>query len=120
MILAGDFHVEPSELVDFGWPQRNGLQVVHPSGGTVSCSSGKGRLIDFFLVSHELVPLVESSVIVDNVPWGPHAGVTLVLRARPRQLELRTLRLPRALPLPSRQRLPFDQVRWQQCLQQAQ
>ena len=32
VVLAGDFQVEPSEFVEFGWPQRNGLRVVHPSG----------------------------------------------------------------------------------------
>ena len=47
-----------------------------------TCRIGKGQkpdIIDYFLVSTLIRPLIQKFETVRSVPWGPHCGVKLVL-----------------------------------------
>ena len=53
-----------------------------PGGTTHTCCVGKGQkpdIIDYFLVSTLIRPLIQKCEIVKSVPWGPHPGVKLTL-----------------------------------------
>ena len=47
-----------------------------------TCRTGRGQkldIIDYFLVSTPVRPLIQKCELVKSVPWGPHCGVKLVL-----------------------------------------
>lgn len=81
LLFAGEFSMEPSELVDSGWPAPVGSAVVAPEGAPLTCIVG-GREIDYFVVSHRARTFIQGTD-TRAVPWGPHVGVTLVLRGKP-------------------------------------
>ena len=87
-ILGADFNFPPSLWQDLSmhggtlWLQKLGASVVIPAGTTHSCRTGKGQkpdIIDYFLVSTLIRPLIQRCEIVKSVPWGPHYGVKLTL-----------------------------------------
>ena len=56
--------------------------MVTPEGTTHTCPTGKGQkpdIIDYFLVSTLIRPLIQKCEVVRSVPWGPHYGVKLTL-----------------------------------------
>ena len=54
-------------------------------------------MIDYFIVSKRLIPLIMAVVAVMDAPWGPHFGLSLKLLAIPKEILLRLLVHP-ALP----------------------
>eukprot|EP00974_Lingulodinium_polyedra_P083842 8118042-Lingulodinium_polyedra.AAC.1 len=56
VVLAGDFNMEASDLMQQGWTEHLGLVPMLPEGTTSTCSPGK-RVLDFFLVSPVVVAL---------------------------------------------------------------
>ena len=71
-------------------------QILKPSNTEVTCHAGSGSLIDYAVVSNSLEPYVVSLTSVTDVPWGPHDGLRLVLKADPRQVKIRTLDKPKS------------------------
>ena len=58
-IIAGDFQNTPEDMDTFGWAARLGLSTLAPRDLGFTCSSGKKRVIDFYLVSRVLVEVCE-------------------------------------------------------------
>ena len=88
LILGADFHFPPSLWQDPStrggslWIQKLGASVVAPVSSTHTCRTGRGRkpdIIDYFLVSTLIRPLILKCEVVKSVPWCPHFGVRLVL-----------------------------------------
>ena len=98
VVIAADWQATPTELGDTGWMARLGLAPVIPENTDTTCSIG-GRLIDFFVVSHELLGAVVSVEAIPEVPWGPHWAVQLKMKAALRSVQCRQLVVPRPLPL---------------------
>ena len=87
-ILGADFNFLPNLWQDLSmhggslWLQKLGASVVIPGKTTHTCRVGKGQkpdIIDHFLVSTLIRPLIQKCEIVKSVPWGPHYGVKLTL-----------------------------------------
>ena len=56
-VIAGDWNVPPSELLESGWPARIKGEILSPSDLEVSCTSG--RLIDY-AVCHRSIAKIAS------------------------------------------------------------
>ena len=78
-ILGADFNFPPSlwrMAAAFGFGSWEHQRQPH------TCRTGKGQkpdIIDYFLVSTFMRPLIQKCEIVKSVLWGPHYGVKLVL-----------------------------------------
>ena len=62
-----------------------GAQIVWPDV-PFTCSPGEGRVLDYFVVSKGLLPALHRITSSDATPWGPHLGLTLEIRAKPREV----------------------------------
>ena len=71
----------PEELDEEGWVTGLGATYRTPEVET-TCTSGKGRLLDYFVVSNDIAGRVEARVDWDS-PWAPHRGVFATLRGEP-------------------------------------
>ena len=96
-IIGGDFQFPPSELISSPWLARLRLSVISPTGLEATCSSGSGRLIDYFLATSDIAPYVQSKPDI-SVPFKPHLGLRLSFPARLRANLVPTLRIPKSLP----------------------
>ena len=92
-ILAGDWQMEPHELASTGFPRRIGATLVAPRVSH-TCTSGKGRLIDYFLVSHDLCSAIQGTVPCLDTPWKPHLAIRLSLAAKPADVHVPVQRVP--------------------------
>ena len=64
------------------WTKQLGASVVTPEGSSHTCRTGRGQkpdIIDYFMVSACIRPLIQKCEVIKSVPWGPHYGVKLVL-----------------------------------------
>ena len=100
-ILLADFNIEPEEWSKLAWLERNGAAVIRPEGVEATCRKGRGTLIDYAIVSKNIVPLVKSCQGVPKVPWAPHIGIRLVISAEPKKVLVRKLMRPRLLVGPA-------------------
>ena len=73
-IVMADWNMEPSELLSVAWPSFAKGQIVTPKGATFTCSKGKGRLLDYAVVSNPLVPYFSLELDLES-PWKPHIGL---------------------------------------------
>ena len=83
-ILGADFNFGSEKLKNDITPWLRILRavVVEPTDSNYTCKGAEGArdtLIDYFLVSASLRPLVQSCHVVLDTPWGPHLGVILNL-----------------------------------------
>ena len=87
-ILGADFNFPPSLWQDLSlhgggiWTKQLGASVVIPEGSSHTCRTGRGQkpdIIDYFMVSACIRPLIQKCEVIKSVPWGPHYGVKLVL-----------------------------------------
>ena len=87
-ILGADFNFPPSLWQDLTlhgggiWIKQLGASVVIPQGSSHTCRTGRGQkpdIIDYFMVSACIRPLIQRCEVIKSVPWGPHYGVKLVL-----------------------------------------
>ena len=91
-IIGGDFNCDPAELTKTGWPRRLKAEILHTTEPT--CTSGRGRTIDFFLISHQLVHSVVSTELATDTPWRPHHSVVLKVQAQPVHVHIWTAPKP--------------------------
>ena len=84
--------------------------ILLPSNCSVTCHGGRGSLIDYAIVSCILVPYV---VTVQDVPWSPHDGLRLTLRAEPLAIPIKTIVKPR--PLPSKDDRQCQTMSWREA-----
>jgi hypothetical protein len=95
-IWAIDANVPPAAWDDdcSNWKAKLKAEIIHPDV-KVTCrnphSEDGGSLIDYFLVSRSVVPLIEACTLETDVPWYPHYGVRLKLRPHPDRVFVRTL-----------------------------
>ena len=98
VVIVADWRATPTELGDTGWMGRLGLAPVIPESTDTAWSVG-GRLIGFFVVSHELLGAAVSVEAMPEVPWGPHWAAQLKIKAALGSVLCRQLVVPRPLPL---------------------
>ena len=87
-ILGADFNFPPSLWQDLSLhgggilTKQVGASVVIPEGSSHTCRTGRGQkpgIIDCFILSACIRPLIQKCEVIKSVPWGPHYGVKLVL-----------------------------------------
>ena len=119
-LIGADWNMEPVALAETGWLGRLRAAVVRLPGVQVTCSSGnKGRLLDYFVCSQELLPLIGGGGQDLGTPWKPHAGVYIRLSARPRSVSMLKHITPKEIPgpLPPESRSACS---WEGCMAEAQ
>ena len=82
MILGADFNMEPEkwDMVVSPWLDRLQAQLMAPTNLSHTCRAAEGHagsLIDYFMVSSSVRPVISSCEVVLDTPWGPHYGVML-------------------------------------------
>ena len=99
IVVGGDWQMEPHTVAASPWVKTLHLKFLIPNVDA-TCTAGRGRVIDYFLVSESIFP--HMTITADYaVDWKPHMGLRLTLPLRLRQHLVPTLRVPRALvPLP--------------------
>ena len=77
-ILGSDFNCPPSLWQDLSlhgggiWTKQLGASVVIPEGSSHTCRTGRGQkpdIIDNFMVSACIRPLVQKCEVIKSVPW---------------------------------------------------
>ena len=63
-----------------------------------TCSSGRGRLLDYFVDSEKVGALLGDEGLADDAPFGTHQVVLASMSARPRQSKAQVVRRPAPLP----------------------
>ena len=98
-IVAADWNMEPKQLAEISWLDDMRCDVVRATDLDITCTTGRGRLLDFFAVSRSLVPTIVDVHRDPQARWSPHAGLILRIRSRPKQVVVRSLVVPSALDL---------------------
>ena len=88
-VLAGDFNLQPKELIASGWLLLVGGVIKAPALETC----GKA-VYDFFVVHKGLEKAVVGVARVKDFGMKPHCPVRLYLRAAPRAIQVRCLKAP--------------------------
>ena len=101
LMVGGDFNLGGDVLEQSGWLHAVRARIAAPSNDTPTGldSTGKGKVIDFFVISEELHPFVKT-VAVDEKPTviRTHRPVVLTLEGVKRERLVHTLRRPASLP----------------------
>ena len=97
VVIAGDWQMEPQTLLKSPMISKLGLEVLAPKGVVSTCEAGKGRLLDFMLVSSHIYSVMQLEADF-AVPWVPHAALRAKFPFRPRSFMIPTIRVPRPLP----------------------
>ena len=104
IVLAGDFNCTPAELLSSGVLAQLGASVL-PFGTDIThtCVSpgregGRGRILDYIVVSNGLLSAFERAEASFDVPWSPHAFISAEFCANPGSLQLVRISRPRAFP----------------------
>lgn len=97
-IAVGDWNCSPEELAAANWDQHLSADILRPKGGDITCISGRGRLLDYALLSKSACGLVTDIRIINGGPWSPHAGLRISLCKTPGSINIRCFRAP-AMPM---------------------
>ena len=85
-ILFGDFNCVQERLEATGWFNRLKAQVVMPGGLEFTCAMGSRRIIDMWVVSSVLVPLVKRIGPADKLHVKPHIGLEMWISLKERDI----------------------------------
>ena len=98
MIAAGDWNISADTLEASGILEGLGLEIVRPTNGEFTCTSGKeGSLIDYLIITQGYRSFIASCGIVREVPCGTHFGVRTTLVPNPADIVVQTLPKPKSL-----------------------
>ncbi|CAK0801157.1 unnamed protein product, partial [Prorocentrum cordatum] len=87
-IALGDWNVTPADMQLCPWLKAFRGELLIPNDCAVTCATGKGRLIDYGILSRDFRPFVRFSKPVRDVPWSPHVGLHLRLHVRPASVKV--------------------------------
>ena len=96
LVLSADWNGTPEELVATGFLKLIGGHIIRPVGKT--CSAGKGRILDYFVVSSSMLPYVRGAFNVEDAGASPHSPVRLIFGSTPRKDTVRMLKVPKSHP----------------------
>lgn len=76
IIASGDWNITAQDLDRSGILDGLGLSIIWPEGSPVSCSAGKGSLIDYAVITTAFLPIVQSCRIMSyravRAVWRSH------------------------------------------------
>ena len=90
-VIAGDWNVLPSELLESGLPTRIKGEILLPCDVEISCISGK--LIDYAFCHRSIVNIAKLRSFVEGL-WKTHQALLLTLPRSPRSFFTRSLTTP--------------------------
>lgn len=94
--LLGDFNCTPAELAATGFLRLVKGRIVHARKKT--CTAGRERILDFFVVSEDMYPVVHGAFNIADAGASPHSPVRLIFGAKPRKDETRVMKVPKSHP----------------------
>ena len=98
-LVPGDWNMTPGELLGFDWVGKAKGVAVVPDNVHATCTTGKGRLLDYVLVHRSLARLVGVNGDMEG-GWPPHMGLSIQIRLE--RTESIQRHLVRARPLEDR------------------
>ena len=82
----------------------------------LTCTTGKGRVIDFAMVNEQAKAMISDVQICGTTPWKTHKGLCFDLQRSAAQLRARVLKRPAKIELaPAEHRADNQQITWQQA-----
>ncbi|CAK0907479.1 unnamed protein product, partial [Prorocentrum cordatum] len=99
--LVGDFNATPEELARSGWLLTLKAWIMTPEGVNITCTSGKGRMLDYVVVPDSFRPFLKRVMPIQKLPWGPRIGLDILVTARPAAVMLRAPVRPVSLEVPA-------------------
>ena len=81
--MAADFNMTPEEGEECGLVDIMGGLVVVPKGAEFTCSSGQGRMIDFWMMSEDARRYFINERILYGTPWKPHFAIGIDVVKQP-------------------------------------
>lgn len=81
VIIAGDFNFLPSEFSKTEWPSRLQVTILKPNIST-TLKGFEGRILDFLLVSSDILNLVQDLAVQVATPW-KHVGLSTSIAVAP-------------------------------------
>ena len=97
-VIGGDWNASPQELADSGWLKLTGGVVVHPRIPTCTPTGATERILDYFVVSHDLAHAVRGVCVLDGYDLYPHRAVRLMLSGKARCDTIWTTVCPKGFP----------------------
>ena len=96
-VSAAYVNMEPDQLWGTGWVQSLGQKanIVVPEVGH-TCTTGRGRIIDYAVISDSVQPLWRGITLEKNSPCKTHIGICLQFTATPTQVRVRQACFPDA------------------------
>ncbi len=80
-----------SQLASTSWLDDTKADAIFPEHSDITCTIGKGRTIDYFVVSRALVPIILGVDRDLTAAWKPHIGLSLRLSGTPKAVRIRKL-----------------------------
>jgi hypothetical protein len=92
-LIGGDLNLPPQTFAQLTtWLDDAEADIVAPP--LVTCTSGRGRTLDYLLVSRSILPLVTDVGLDPRASWSPHVGLEVSLDACPKAHKVRKLVQP--------------------------
>lgn len=97
--LTGDFDMDPDELVQSGFLDQLGppgsFSVAPPTNTSSTCSSGLGRVLDFYVYNLQAQALFSAPQAHADCPWKTHKGVSTEVLCTPLSIQVEKRVKPR-------------------------
>ena len=90
----------PETLRRSGWLDQVQGRILTPKDTEITCLPGHGTLIDYAVYGEALTPFLGDLTTDHTTKWRPHKGLQLALRAEPREVRIRALKVPQDFPWP--------------------
>ena len=97
-VIGGDWNMTCEELQGSGWVRELGATVSLAAAAESTCTSGAGRVLDYFVVSYNVSSLIRSNKVVPEAPFKPHTALNLQMHGRPREIQGLVLKKGQAHP----------------------
>jgi len=98
ILCVGDFNIKFEDFEASEWPQKMGVDMIHPKMPT-TLSSTSDRVIDYGFISKDIKVMYQDLFPIRGVPWGPHYAFVVALNSKPRSIFSRVQCIPKALPM---------------------
>jgi hypothetical protein len=96
-IILGDFNMNPRVLEQGGLLELVGGTIITANEGALTCTTGKGGLLDFAIARKDIAETVTVSQDL-KAPWSPHVGLKVSIHIGPWKDKVWKWANPRNLP----------------------
>jgi hypothetical protein len=79
-VIAADFNRTPEEAMECGLTTDLMGCIITPADTSSTCTSGQGRMLDYWIASPIGALLIKNPRTVPGTPWKPHAGIAFDMK----------------------------------------